>query len=112
VRITGQLLAKAAAYVAGGLVSLWAVDEGSTLLAEELEPEDGGDETIQTGGRTIEASTAEKLGLTREQAKRAMERLKADVGQGSADHSHRIKANGDVYDSNTGEYLGNLHSYK
>jgi len=67
--------------------------------------------TLQTGGHTITNRTREALGLSREEAKQAMEGLKEDILQGAAHHQHKILSNGDVVDSNTGELLGNLFDY-
>jgi hypothetical protein len=40
-----------------------------------------------------------------------MEALKKDLGQGAGHHQHKILDNGDVLDSHTGQYLGNLFDY-
>jgi hypothetical protein len=66
---------------------------------------------LQTGGHTIREATAKALGLTRDQARRAMEKLKNDIGRKSGDHGHKIYENGNVVDSNTGEFLANLFDY-
>ncbi|MCA8985894.1 MAG: hypothetical protein KDA76_19430 [Planctomycetaceae bacterium] len=66
---------------------------------------------LQTGGHTITNRTRQALGLTQDEAKRAMEGLKRDLGQGASHHQHKILDNGDVLDSHTGDFLGNLYDY-
>jgi len=66
---------------------------------------------LQTGGHTITSRTRKALGMTRGEAKHAMEGLKKDLGQGASHHQHKIMDNGDVLDSNTGDWLGNLFDY-
>ncbi len=66
--------------------------------------------TLQTGGRRIRKSTAEALGLTKEQAKNAIEALKKAEGVGNNVHQ-KIMSNGDLVNSHTGEVIGNLHDY-
>lgn len=66
---------------------------------------------LQTGGRVINEATRKALGLTREQAHKAMEALKKEMQRGGANHSHKIWSNGNVTDSNTGELLGNLFDF-
>ena len=66
---------------------------------------------LQTGGHTITSRTRKALGLSSDQAKRAMEDLKTDWNQGSSNHQHKILDNGDVLDSHTGKLLGNLFDF-
>jgi hypothetical protein len=66
---------------------------------------------LQTGGHTINERTREGLGLTREQCKNAIEGLKADNNLPNNWHSGRIYDNGDVFDANTRQYIGNLFDY-
>ena len=68
-------------------------------------------EVLQTGGHTITNHTRKALDLTKDQAKRAMEGLKKELGQGNSHHQHKILDNGDVLDSHNGEWLGNLYDY-
>jgi len=66
--------------------------------------------TLQTGGRTLRNSTVKALGLTKEQAKRAIEALKKDLQLPNNFHQ-KIMSNGDVVNSHTGEVVGNIHHY-
>jgi|GEM_PF-1137592 len=66
---------------------------------------------LQTGERTITNRTRKALGLTQDEAKRAMEGLKDELLQRPSHHQHKILDNGDVLDSNTGDLLGNLFDY-
>ena len=65
---------------------------------------------LQSRGNTINKSTAKALGLTPEQAKNAMHKLKPFVG---ADNRNvgKIMSNGDYVDRETGEVLGNLYDF-
>jgi hypothetical protein len=67
------------------------------------------DKVLQTGGNTINKATAEALGLTKEQAKMAIEGLKRDLGLPSDFHG-KIMGNGDLR-NDVGEILGNLFDY-
>jgi hypothetical protein len=51
-----------------------------------------------------------ELGLTKEQAKRAIEALKKDLRLPNNFHQ-KIMSNGDVVNSHTGEVIGNLYHY-
>jgi hypothetical protein len=66
---------------------------------------------LQTGGHTLTDRVRNSLGLTKDEAKRALEGLKRDLGQGNAHHQHKTLDNGDVLDSHSGELLGNLFDY-
>ena len=66
---------------------------------------------IQNGGHTINDFTRRKLGLTKEEARKAMEGLKKDNSRSSYQHNHRFYENGEVRNSQTGELLGNLFHY-
>ncbi len=66
---------------------------------------------IQTGGNTLRKKTLKALRLSRDEGKRAIEGLKAEWGKRNDFHSTKIYNTGDVYDSNTGQYLGNLYDY-
>lgn len=72
---------------------------------------DGPPYVLQSGGHTINESTRTALRMTQEQAKMAIEGLKKSIGQKSSSHSHKIWSNGDVTDSNTKAYLGNLFEH-
>ena len=81
-------------------------------------PEKAGDQghvpeptVLQTGGHTLSDRVVKKLGLTKEEAKKAMEGLKRDGLQKANNHQHKILDNGDVLDSNTGQLIGNLFDY-
>jgi len=63
---------------------------------------------LQTGGHTISNKTSKALGLTKEEAKRAMERFKLDGGRPSSNHNSQIWGNGDVTDRATNKLIGNL----
>lgn len=75
-----------------------------------------GDGTIQTGGNTVRDSAAKQLNkffsedLTRRDWGRALEALKEDAGLADDFHG-RLTANGNYYDQNTGELLGNIAEY-
>jgi RHS repeat-associated protein len=62
---------------------------------------------VQTGGHTLTDATRRALNLTKDRAKRAMERIKKESGQGSSNHGHKIFDNGDV-ETLEGKLLGNL----
>lgn len=51
------------------------------------------------------------LGLSKDQAKLAIERMKRDIGRGNDFHQRKILYNGDVIHSDTGDFLGNLKYY-
>ncbi|MEZ4868012.1 MAG: polymorphic toxin-type HINT domain-containing protein [Caldilineaceae bacterium] len=65
---------------------------------------------LQTGGHTLSNRTIKELGLTKGEAKRAIEALKADLGERNDFHP-KIWSNGDVTHPQTGEVLGNLFDY-
>ena len=65
---------------------------------------------LQTGGNTLSNRTLKELGLSKGQAKNAIEALKADLGVRNDFHA-KIWSNGDVTHPNTGEVLGNLFDY-
>ncbi len=67
--------------------------------------------TLQTGGNTIKPRTATDLGMSRQEASDAMHALKQDNLLPNNYHQTQILNNGDVIDSNTGEYYGNLYDY-
>ena len=100
------------ASVGGGAAIGAGVASGGCYLASNPIAPSGGSsrdpEVLQRGGHTLSDRTRKTLGLTKDQAKRAIERLKEDVGQGNASHNHNILSNGDVLDSDTGRYIGNL----
>ncbi len=66
---------------------------------------------LQSGGHVLTDFTRKRLGLSKDQAKRAMENGKLFVGQSSACHSHKIMCNGDVLDKDTGGFLFNLFDF-
>ena len=78
-----------------------------TLGAAEQPPP----RVLQTGGHTIKEGTRKTLGLTREEMHKALTLSKTEWGQGARDHFHKIMSNGDVFDSNTGQFLGNLYEF-
>jgi hypothetical protein len=71
-------------------------------------------DAIQTGGNTIKKSTADALNAANEtnyfsrDFGRALENIKGDRGLANNFHETKIFANGDVLNSNTAEWLGNL----
>lgn len=67
--------------------------------------------TLQSGRRTLSDSTVKALGLTKEQAKRAIEALKDDLSLPNNFHQTKVLSNGNLVDRNTGEVLGNLYHY-
>ena len=67
---------------------------------------------LQTGGNVLKASTVKALGLSKGEAKAAIEALKRDLRLGNAFHETKILQNGDVVDAHTGQVLGNLYDYK
>jgi filamentous hemagglutinin len=95
----------------GGSVSIGAgVAGGWTALnmsgnPPDQPPDNGGNapqsgqppRTLQTGGNTINQSTADALGLQRSEAGRALENLKRDLGLPN-NHHGKIMSNGDYVD--------------
>jgi hypothetical protein len=67
-------------------------------------------QVLQSGGNTISRATAKALGLTKEQANRAMHAMKPAEGI-PARMVGKIMDNGDYVDPHTGEVLGNLYDY-
>jgi len=67
--------------------------------------------TLQKGGHTLNKRTLKGLGLSKQQGKQAIEGLKKDIGAPPNFHETKILSNGDVINSNTGDYLGNLFDY-
>jgi hypothetical protein len=65
---------------------------------------------LQSGGNTITKATAKALGLTQEQARNAMHKLKPFVGADPKDVG-KIMSNGDYVSKKTGEVLGNLFDF-
>ena len=65
---------------------------------------------LQTGGNTLTTETLNALGLTKEEGKLAIERLKSDIGRRNDFHG-KILSDGNVIDSSTGQRLGNLFDY-
>ena len=67
---------------------------------------------LQTGGHTIRADTARQLGFSnRRDAGRALEKLKRFHGLPNNAHNLRIRANGDVENSDTGNLIDNNHGF-
>jgi hypothetical protein len=66
---------------------------------------------LQTGGNTLRQSTVRALGLTRQEAHEAMEALKKYNLLPPNYHFTKIMASGDVFDSETGEWYGNLYDF-
>jgi RHS repeat-associated protein len=107
--LEGAVVATGGAMLAGaGAGQLLCESQGQ---GSEGTPEGGGGEkpeVLQTRGHTITDRVRKALGLTKDEAKMAMEKLKRSQGQGPSHHQHKILDNGDVLDANTGEWLGNL----
>ncbi len=66
---------------------------------------------LQTGGNTLRQSTVRALGLTRQEAHEATEALKKYNLLPPNYHFTKIMASGDVFDSETGEWYGNLYDF-
>jgi hypothetical protein len=60
------------------------------------------------GSHTLSEHTRRELGLSKEEAKAAIEKLKKENLRGNDDHNHKIYDNGDVRDATTNELIGNL----
>lgn len=69
------------------------------------------DTVLQTGKNIIKSSTARALGLTRQQARDALHKIKKDNLLRN-DHHGKIMSNGDYVDSDTGEIYGNIKDEK
>ncbi len=67
--------------------------------------------TLQTGGHTLNKRTLKEIGLSKQQGKKAIEGLKKDIVAPPSFHETKILSNGDVINSNIGNYLGNLFDY-
>jgi RHS repeat-associated protein len=92
--------------IAVGLEGTLLAGHGGAMLARVAKEGSGG----QYGGHTISKSTLEKLGLTRDEAKTAIESMKDDLNIPNDFHG-TIMDNGDYIDPETGEVLGNLYEY-
>jgi hypothetical protein len=70
-------------------------------------PSPGKITVLQTGGYTLSNRTLQALGMTKDQGRRALEALKADL---NLPHNFRgrIMSNGDYVNLRTGRVLGNL----
>jgi hypothetical protein len=80
----------------------------STVFAKAKNKPKGN--VLQTGGHTITERTRKGLGLTKEEAQRAIEDLKTDTGY-SKDAHLQIFEDGSVYDPVTDEVIGNMNDY-
>jgi len=65
---------------------------------------------LQTGGNTITEGTQKALGLTKDQAKAAIEALKK-LGGKSNDFHGQIFEDGTIYDPNTDKVIGNINDF-
>jgi len=65
---------------------------------------------LQTGGHTIDARTRKTLGLTKDRAKAALEKLKEEFGFENDLH-FEIWDDGSLVDPDTGEWIGNILLY-
>ena len=65
---------------------------------------------LQKGGNTITDKTLKGLGLTKEEAQRAIEKLKSAAGYSNNSHLDIFK-DGDVYDPNKDKVIGNINDY-
>ena len=65
---------------------------------------------LQSGDHVLKNKTLEKLGLTKEQGKIAIEGLKKEHLLPPDAHND-IYSNGDLYNKHTGEFIDNLYSY-
>lgn len=63
------------------------------------------------GSHTLSDRTRKALNLTPSEAKQAIEGLKESIGQGNADHGHKILSNGVILDAQTNERLGDLFDF-
>ena len=86
--------------------SLKYADEVGTLVNKGVKQ---GNNVLQTGGHTLNDSTLRKLGLSKEQGKRAIEAMKKDRLVPNDSHG-KILENGDILDS-AGNAIGNLYDY-
>jgi hypothetical protein len=89
----------------------WAVArvaKGSKV--EGVEKARKGATVLQSGGHTLSNRTLKGLGLSSEQAKDAIESLKADTKLPSNFHG-QIMSNGDLIHPHTKEIIGNLFNY-
>jgi RHS repeat-associated protein len=97
----------------GGEVAILAEEGGeeANAISKSVGADVNLSETcLQTGGNTLNKYTLEALKLTKEQGKIAIESLKKFEGLRNDFHG-KIMGNGDVINSSTLEWVGNLFDY-
>lgn len=100
-----------------GVFGGWAVGEGAAAWGRVM-PGFWADEfgsmpalrTLQTGGHTINQSTAKALGMRRGQVKSGVEAIKVDNGLTNNFHG-KIMSDGSYINPHTGRTLGNIKHY-
>ena len=79
---------------------------------EEAKRPDPNARVLQGPGKKVLTDRTRKgLGLTKGEAKQGIEGLKADKGLPNDWHSGKIYSNGEVWDADTGRYIGNIYEY-
>jgi YD repeat-containing protein len=117
--LDGAMIALAAIPVGGEIADASiAAGEAVTGASAEVGAEaaatdsaSGSAKVLQTGGNKLKQSTVDGLGMSRGQAKNAIEGLKKDIGLRNDFHQTKIMSNGDIVHAQTKEVLGNLWEY-